>query len=388
MIYNLKSLINRTDNPLLGGLFEFGFMNVSDPDYPVGFNRLSDYGYTDGTTVNYSSLDISKLLAWNKQGNVDIHTGIAFENLSSSLIQQPFDSANLIYANLAGGVLSHGRKNICVRVHITKPSLLSMFGGIQRSNFGCSTNVGYSIIKNGNTPIIGRTELITTTQIVTFTTGLSQELQAGDYVDFIIDTANDNNIYCDTVGFNLSLDLVQADTVAYIDDAVLVDVPHTLDLMELGAVCDTGVTTFELVSGSETNVQVTAFSPTGTFTFVPTNIGTFGFTYKLKCDGIEIGIVLIRGVAYCVPTNSQITTTANSVLGSTVVYSAVPSASGTWTVNNGASIISGQSSNQITVQLPNTIKKITVTFTYIDCERVITRTRIIAMTRPACIGDC
>jgi hypothetical protein len=387
MLYNLKSLLNRTNNPSSDGLFELGFINISDPDYPIGFNRFTNYGYTDGTSVDFNALNTNKLLAWHKAGNADIHTGIAFENLSSSLIQQPFNSAEMLYANLASGVLSNGRKDICVRLHISKPSLLELEGIIHRTTYGCSSQVGYKIVKNGDNIILPYTELVTTTNPVPFSITEPLALAVGDFVDIVIESSNDNSVYCDTIGFNTIFNLVQADVTEYLEDDVLVDVQHSLDLATISN-CDTGVTTFELVNGSATNVTINSFNTSGTITYTPTAVGTFGFTYRIKCDGEVIGTVLLRGVSYCVPINAQIVTSANSVLASTVTYSTSPLTAGAWTVNNGASIVSGQGTGAIVVQLPNTIKKITATFTYTDCHETVVRTRIIAMTRPACIGDC
>lgn len=81
--------------------------------------------------------------------------------------------------------------------------------------------------------------------------------------------------------------------------STLEDTPFAGNVATNDTLCSTGITTYELVSGTSVNGSVTSFTAsTGNFVFTPDAgfIGTGSFQYNLKCDNVIIstGVVSIN----------------------------------------------------------------------------------------------
>ena len=66
--------------------------------------------------------------------------------------------------------------------------------------------------------------------------------------------------------------------------------PQTVDVSANDAPCPAGITSYQLVSGSETNVTVqTNLSLDGNFDYTPQGLGPWSFDYEVLCDGVPSG---------------------------------------------------------------------------------------------------
>lgn len=156
-------------------------------------------------------------------------------------------------------------------------------------------------------------------------------------------------------------------------------------------VCNVGATTYELVTGSESNVIVNSIDPiTGIANYTPTADGGFSFNYVIKCNGGILDTATISGTGYtpCVPINVTISSNKYPVSNGLVTYTASPLITGTWAITGGAVIQSGQGTGVVKIKYPSVPYIADLTFQYMTCGNIAVVTKKVYMSLPPCCEDC
>jgi hypothetical protein len=254
--FQFSQALNSVNNP--SGVFQYGFNNIDDPNFPLGFNLFDAYGFTDGSPLTPAPYPQNKILGWYKTGNTDIDLAIAYQHLGElhtagnfvvgsfyiietigttdftligaasnttgiaftatgngsgtgtasrihfDISPQPFPTGGL-YVHPIGGVGHNGTKSPVIRITVPYDANFSLNGTIQRATNACGTDIGYSIMKNISTPILNRVNLPTSSTPSTVTVA-PIIVNGGDIIDFIIDRGDDLGDSCDdtAIDFNVT----------------------------------------------------------------------------------------------------------------------------------------------------------------------------------------
>lgn len=192
--YSLKSGVNRTNNPSIGGVFSYGRYTSAGV-----FTLFDNYEYSDGTPFVAEPFDSTKVLSWKGD---DEFPHLGFENLSpnSNITPQPFPTFGIyLHPHVTSGV----REDVGVRVIIPFSGNISIQTLIQKADLVCGDGIGYRIIRNG-VAIQSRQYIEPSATPLSINTPLNY-FSAGDVIDFIVDSGTIYNFTCDDVMLEITL---------------------------------------------------------------------------------------------------------------------------------------------------------------------------------------
>lgn len=203
--FSLKQTINRTNNPSVDGIFEYGMFNPTT----LAFTRFDTYGYVDGSTPNYNNLDTSKILGWYKQ-SVGDYPHIAFENIqnNANITPQPFPNQG-VYIHPAVSWVQGVDANVGVRINVLRNSTFRILNGstIEAADNNCGDNINYRVRLN-NTDLIANTIIPHGSGPQSLSTS-SITLNAGDTIDIMSGIGNTgDNPFCDDTALEALIELI------------------------------------------------------------------------------------------------------------------------------------------------------------------------------------
>ena len=204
--FSLKDTVNRTNNPSPNGIFEYGKYDLNT----LAFTRFTNYGYADGSPVDYNNIDSSKILGWYDGSNEYPH--LCFENIqgNSNISPQPFPTTGIYMHPSAIYTGFHG--DVGVRVNIPYDASFAILPGstIQKADTNCGDNISFRVRKNGTTDVLPLT-IVPSSSTPTALNLSALNLVAGDYIDIIGGHGYPNdNEGCDDISLNLIIQLTPA----------------------------------------------------------------------------------------------------------------------------------------------------------------------------------
>ena len=282
-VFSLKDTINRTNNPSLDGIFEYGYY---DPN-TLAFTRFDTYGYIDGSPVDFNNLDPAKILGWYKAG-VD-YPHISFENIQGNLniTPQPFPT-NGIYIHPAKTPFQSIDASVGVRINVPYNATFRFLTGssVQGADTNCGDNINFHV-KKGATDIIPNMILPHSSVATAFATPTST-INSGEVIDIIAGSGNtSDNPFCDDVSLEAIIEFIPVKIPTPIlrgtllcssTTGVIYDIPlqteGVLSLYRVGTVAPIATTNITQVgySGTATfnGLDLTAG---GEFYVIATNVG-------------------------------------------------------------------------------------------------------------------
>ena len=203
-VFSLKDTINRTNNPSLDGIFEYGYY---DPTTLV-FTRFDTYGYTDGSPVDFNNLDPEKILGWYKAG-VD-YPHISFENIqnNANITPQPFPT-NGIYIHPSKTPFQSIDASVGVRINVPYNATFRFLTGssIQGADINCGDNINFHV-KKGATDIIPNMVLPHSSVATAFATTTST-INISEVIDIIVGSGNlGDNPFCDDISLEAIIEFI------------------------------------------------------------------------------------------------------------------------------------------------------------------------------------
>lgn len=289
--FQLSAGLNAVNNPSADGIFRYGFWNWNDPNFPLGFNQFTHYGYASGaTTPPGPPYDQNEVLGWFKPGSIEDHMAIAFEHLGLpsdplhfQITPQPFPTGGIyVHPSRLNLPFSSGTKDPIIRIHILTNSNFSLSGTIQRVTIGCGSDIGYKVVKNQSINLIARTNLPTNASPTSVSIS-TIPLLAGDYVDIQIDSGDDGTDACDDTAVDFIVTLtpnqVNQPGIQGITDCESTSIVYGISLQQSGS-----VSLYKAGIGLIGTVAIVTSGINGTATFSGLDLSDGGTYYAIASN--------------------------------------------------------------------------------------------------------